>query len=182
MKGFHRQDRWLSLCGLNCGLCPMRAGGHCGGCGNGNQSCPIARCSLEQGGPEYCSQCGRYPCERYQKMDQYDTFITSQRQKADLERVLLMGPEAYGREQREKAELLETLLARYNDGRRKTFYFLAVNLLELPELREALARAEGREGFAGLGEKERCRAVAEELQAAADKRGVLLRLRKKKNK
>ena len=57
-----------------------------------------------------------------------------------------------------------------------------MNLLELPELREALARAEGREGFAGLGEKERCRAVAEELQAAADKRGVLLRLRKKKNK
>lgn len=182
MKNFHRQDRWLSLCGLNCGLCPMKAGGHCGGCGNGNQSCPIARCSLEQGGPEYCIQCGRYPCERYENMDQYDTFITSQRQKADLERVLLIGPEAYGREQKEKAALLETLLARYNDGRRKTFYFLAVNLLELPELREALARAEGREGFAGLGDKERCRAVAEELQAAADKRGVLLRLRKKKNK
>ncbi len=51
--------------------------------------------------------------------------------------------------QGEKAELLEKLLAQYNDGRRKTFCFLAVNLLELPELRAAMARAEGRAGFAG---------------------------------
>ena len=42
--------------------------------------------------------------------------------------------------QGEKAELLEKLLAQYNDGRRKTFCFLAVNLLELPELRAAMAR------------------------------------------
>ncbi len=50
MKGFERENQLLSLCGLNCGLCPMRIGGYCGGCGNGNQSCRIARCSLEQGG------------------------------------------------------------------------------------------------------------------------------------
>ncbi len=50
MKGFERENQLFSLCGLNCGLCPMRIGGYCGGCGNGNQSCRIARCSLEQGG------------------------------------------------------------------------------------------------------------------------------------
>lgn len=80
----------------------------------------------------------------------------------------------------EKAELLEKLLAQYNDGRRKTFYFLAVNLLELPELRAAMARAEGRAGFAGLSSQARCRAVAEEIQGAADKRGIPLKLRRKK--
>ena len=53
MKGFVRKDQRLSLCGLNCGLCPMRLGGHCGGCGAGNQSCKIARCSLEHGGVTY---------------------------------------------------------------------------------------------------------------------------------
>ncbi len=57
MKGFKRENRLLSLCGLNCGLCTMKLGGHCGGCGNGNQSCKIARCSLEHGGVEYCFQC-----------------------------------------------------------------------------------------------------------------------------
>lgn len=53
MKGFERENLWLSLCGL----CTMRLGGHCGGCGNGNQSCRIARCSLEHGKVEYCFQC-----------------------------------------------------------------------------------------------------------------------------
>ncbi len=63
MKGFKRKNQFLSLCGLNCGLCPMRLGKHCGGCGNGNQSCAIARCSLEQGDVEYCYECKEYPCE-----------------------------------------------------------------------------------------------------------------------
>ena len=43
MKGFVRENQLLSLCGLNCGLCPMFLGKYCGGCGNGNQSCSIAR-------------------------------------------------------------------------------------------------------------------------------------------
>mgnify|MGYP007039300262 CR=1 FL=1 len=42
MKGFERKNQLFSLCGLNCGLCPMRLGNYCGGCGNGNQSCGIA--------------------------------------------------------------------------------------------------------------------------------------------
>ena len=46
MKGFERKNQLFSLCGLNCGLCPMRLGNYCGGCGNGNQSCGIAKCSL----------------------------------------------------------------------------------------------------------------------------------------
>lgn len=44
MNGFQRKNQLLSLCGLNCGLCPMLLGNHCGGCGNGNQSCKIAKC------------------------------------------------------------------------------------------------------------------------------------------
>ncbi len=35
MKDFTRTDLSFSLCGLNCGLCPMRLGGHCPGCGGG---------------------------------------------------------------------------------------------------------------------------------------------------
>lgn len=45
MKGFKRNNQLLSLCGLNCGLCPMHIDGYCPGCGGGagNQSCRIAR-------------------------------------------------------------------------------------------------------------------------------------------
>ena len=57
MKGFTREHTEFSLCGLACLLCPMQVGGYCLGCGGGagNQSCAIARCSLEQGGPEVIS-------------------------------------------------------------------------------------------------------------------------------
>ncbi|WP_331473727.1 DUF3795 domain-containing protein [Clostridioides difficile] len=61
---------------MNCGLCPMLLGNYCGGCGNGNQSCRIAKCSLEQGQIEYCYECRQYPCEKYQHIDDYDSFIT----------------------------------------------------------------------------------------------------------
>ena len=48
MKNFKRDNLLFSLCGLNCGLCPMKIDGYCPGCGGGagNQSCKIARCSM----------------------------------------------------------------------------------------------------------------------------------------
>ena len=47
MKGFVRINQLLSLCGLNCSLCPMFLDNDCKGCGNGNQPCKIARCSID---------------------------------------------------------------------------------------------------------------------------------------
>ena len=93
MKGFERKNQLFSLCGLNCGLCPMLLGNYCGGCGNGNQSCRIAKCSLEHGQIEYCYECRQYPCEKYQHIDDYDSFITHKRRKADLERAKNIGIE-----------------------------------------------------------------------------------------
>ena len=59
MKDFTREHTEFSLCGLNCLLCPMQVGGYCPGCGGGpgNQSCAIARCSLDLGGHAFCSDC-----------------------------------------------------------------------------------------------------------------------------
>ncbi len=172
MKGFVRTDLWFSLCGLNCGLCPMRLGGHCGGCGAGNQSCKIARCGMEHG-VDYCYQCPAYPCETYGEPGGYDSFITGQNRLRDMEKARAMGPEAYGREQEAKAELLRYLLARYQDGRKKTLYCVAVNLLELPELRRALEQAEQ------AAEEERPERLAQALRQAAQERGLALKLRRK---
>ena len=135
MKGFARNNQYFSLCGLNCKLCSMNISGHCGGCGFGNQSCPIARCSLEHGKPEYCFQCSEYPCEKYANIDEYDSFITHRNQKADLEKMQRIGEENYNAEQVEKRQILDRLLAEYNDGRKKTLFCLAVNLLPLEDLR-----------------------------------------------
>lgn len=106
MKGFKRDNQLFSLCGMNCGLCPMHIGGHCGGCGEGNQSCRIAKCSLEHGNVEYCFDCPDFPCDKYDGIDDSDSFITHKNQKADLEKARLIGIANYNKEQQEKIEIL----------------------------------------------------------------------------
>ncbi len=179
MKGFKRENRLLSLCGLNCGLCTMKLGGHCGGCGNGNQSCKIARCSLEHGGVEYCFQCPEYPCGKYQDIDKYDSFITHRNQRADLERARSMGLEEYNRVQEEKARILDYLLTTCNDGRRKSLFCTAVNLLELSDLNEAEGLLRDVE-MSRASLKERGAYAAELLNGMAESKGVSLRLRRRK--
>lgn len=172
MKGFSRNNPYPSLCGLNCKLCSMNISGHCGGCGFGNQSCPIARCSLEHGKPEYCFQCSEYPCDRYAHIDEYDSFITHMNQKADLEKMQKIGEEAYNAEQVEKRNILGRLLAEYNDGRKKTLFCLAVNLLPLEDLRTVFA-----DGDMDLSIKDRAKLMEKRLK---EKSSVELKLRKKK--
>lgn len=176
MKGFVRRDPYLSLCGLNCKLCSMELGGHCGGCGYGNQSCAIARCSLEHGGVAYCIQCPGYPCGRYETIDARDSFITHLHKKTDMEKLQRVGSERYAAEQREKRGILDRLLAGYNDGRKKTLFCLAVNLLELDDLRAILEKAD-RE-TEELPQKEKAAYAADLLQKCAARSGIVLKLRK----
>lgn len=180
MKEFKRENRLFSLCGLNCGLCPMFLGNYCGGCGNGNQSCRIAKCSIEQGKIEYCFVCKQYPCEKYQHFDEYDSFITHRRRKADLEKAQRIGIAQYNLEQQEKAEILNYMLSNYNDGRRKNFFCVAVNLLELSELREAIDQIRANNEFPSLPIKAQCSYAADVFQEIAGRRNVELKLLKKK--
>lgn len=180
MKGFERENQLFSLCGLNCGLCPMLLGKYCGGCGNGNQSCKIARCSLEHDKVEYCFECPKYPCEKYQYIDEYDSFITHRRRKADLDKAKSIGIEKYNLEQQEKIQILSHLLSNYNDGRRKNFFCVAVNLLELSEIQEAVKQIQSNDGLCSLPFKEQCLYVAEVFQGIADRRDIKLKLFKKK--
>ena len=179
MKGFERKNQLLSLCGLNCALCPMLLGKHCGGCGNGNQSCKIAKCSLEHGKIEYCYECEHYPCDTYQNIDEFDSFITHQRQKADLEKAQRIGHEQYNLEQQEKMKILLYLLSNYNDGRRKNLFCVAVNLLELSELQEALNEIQSNRELPLFPIKEQCSYVADVIQKIADRNHIKLKLIKK---
>ncbi|MDE7009959.1 MAG: DUF3795 domain-containing protein [Oscillospiraceae bacterium] len=181
MKGFQREDLSFSLCGLNCALCPMKLDGHCPGCGGGtgNQSCKIARCSLEHGGAAYCFQCGEYPCGMCGGIDRFDSFITHQRQLADMEKAREMGPERYGAELEEKERILRFLLENFNDGRRKTLFCVGVNLLELEALWEISAQLANLE-VDSLPLKEKGAYAARLFQEAAGRQGLDLKLRRKK--
>lgn len=181
MKGFSRQDTEFSLCGLACLLCPLQVGGYCPGCGGGpgNQSCPIARCSLERGGLEFCRDCAAYPCARYEAFDAADSFVPHSRRAADLARAGELGPEAFRAGLREKRAILDALLADWNDGRRKTLYCAAAYLLDREALRRVREALAARSDLDGAPARDRAQAAAALLQAEADRAGVSLKLRKK---
>ncbi len=181
MEGFAREDRRFSLCGLNCALCPMQLGNYCPGCGGGpgNQPCAMARCSLQKGKPEYCFQCGEYPCALYVGIEEYDSFISHKNQMLDMRRMQQEGRDAYVAVLEEKRKILLFLLKHYNDGRRKTLFCQAVNLLELPRL-QCMLEALAQQAPAGQGEpKQRAALAAAMLENEADGAGVSLKLRKK---
>ena len=182
MRGFNRQNQLLSLCGLNCGLCPMFLNKNCPGCGggDGNQSCKIAKCSMEHGGVEYCFQCSEYPCEKQKHIDDFDSFITHRNQKSDLEKAQRIGIDAYNAEQIEKSKILDILLSGYNDGRKKTLFCTAVNLLDVRDLREVLRQIKDSIDVDTLTLKEKSAFAAGLLQAVAAKKNIDLKLRKKK--
>ena len=136
---------------------------------------------MEHGGVEYCFQCSQYPCEKYDHIDDFDSFITTRRQKVDLEKARQLGIEAYNTEQIEKARILDVLLSGYNDGRKKTLFCLAVNLLELQELQAVLREIECRSDMETLTLKEKSAFVARLLQDAASHREIDLKLHKKKS-
>ena len=97
MKGFTRMETRFSLCGLNCDLCSMHLGGYCPGCGGGagNQSCTMAKCSLEHGGIQFCWECREYPCPRYDGIDDWDSFVPHRSRQQDIAKVRELGLEAY---------------------------------------------------------------------------------------
>lgn len=83
-----------------------------------------------------------------------------------------IGEEAYNAEQIEKHQILDRLLEEYNDGRKKTLFCLAVNLLPLEDLRTVFE-----DGDPEIPVKDRARQMEKRLK---ERSCVELKLRKKK--
>jgi len=95
----------------------------------------------------------------------------------DMDKVKQIGLDAYETELNSKVQILGELLENYDDGRRKSFFCLAVNLLELVDLNLVMERI-GNEVEPQAPVKEKAAAAVRLVQDMADSRGVLLKLRK----
>ncbi len=187
MKGYVREYPLFSLCGLNCGLCPnYHSGGasRCVGCAAEetffHASCAILACAARHGNIAYCYLCEEYPCKRYENADAADSFISHQNQFKDMEKAKAIGLNAYQFELNEKVEMLQTLLQNYNDGRRKSFFCTAVNLLELQDVRDVMVQIAAAANQAdALAIKEKAAIAVNLFQKMAEKREISLKLRKK---
>lgn len=147
MKQYDRVTPQFSLCGLNCSLCPrFRTTGssRCPGCGGmdffeKHPACGIISCSQRHDGVEYCFHCSEYPCARYTGPNNKDSFITYQHVPSDMDAAKTFGLAAYLDQLTKKSHILDTLLAEWDNGRLKSYFCLAVNILPLPELEVAMS-------------------------------------------
>jgi hypothetical protein len=97
---------------------------------------------------------------------------------ADLEKARTEGIKKYRKELNRKVEILEFLLENYNDGKRKNFYCLVVNLLPLSDSEMIIKEISG--GIEGSGgeQKERIARIVDLYETVAKKRKIELALRK----
>lgn len=175
----------FSACGLNCGLCPRchtNGKSKCPGCsgagfGAVHPTCGLLSC-CQRRGIEYCFLCEEYPCKKYNGADLSDSFITHKNQLRDLNKAKEIGMEIYENELNEKVVILEELLKNYDDGRRKSFYCTAVNLLDLQDVKAVMARM-GDATDLEMPLKMKAAAAIRLFEETAEKRGVSLQLRKK---
>ena len=88
-----------------------------------------------------------------------------------MEKIQNTGEDAYNAEQIKKRQILDRLLSEYNDGRKKTLFCLAVNLLPLNDLRAVFDKED-----MDIPLKERARLMEERLKGRSE---TELKLRKK---
>ena len=174
---FRRTDSLFSLCGLNCNLCPAFVRGECGGCFSDSpcyRTCPLAPCSVEHGNVEYCFLCEEYPCKKYEGFDEHDSMVLHRNIRKDVEKAKLIGIEAYKEQQREKKKILDRLLEAYDDEHKDVFFCLAVNMLEIADLKDVLDQAE--KTAKDLDLSDRAKIVEQLLYAHAKNRNIVLEL------
>ena len=94
-----------------------------------------------------------------------------------MDKAKRIGMEAYKAELDEKVKILEGLLKDYNDGRSKSFYCLAVNLLELQDAKAVMVQII-QEVDLKATLKTRAAAAVRLFEEMAIQRGISLKLRK----
>ena len=185
----------IGCCGLDCGLCPRyytAGSSRCPGCAGPDffekhPSCGYITCCVKKKGLEVCAQCGEFPCTKFEawlgNLEQYDSFLTHQRTRPNLDSIRTHGIESFMKQQRKRMTLLNTMLESFDDGRAKSFYCVAATLLPVTALEESLHRAQEqvKKDNARSGDiKDRAAILRGLLDDCAAKTGVELKLRQKR--
>ncbi len=191
MRTYERENPLLSACGLNCGLCPRfytEGSSRCAGCGGKHAdgafffetrpTCSVVTCNKKRD-ISFCFLCDDFPCEKLEKAECFDSFITHRNMLTDLAKAKEIGITAYTAALQEKMQILQLLLTDYNDGRKKSFYCNIVNLLPLEDLKSIMAKLVAETKNANLPVKEKATLATSLLQNKADALSIDIALRKK---
>jgi ACT domain-containing protein len=175
------------VCGLSCRLCPAYnaekswCGGGCKTKTRMAVGCPFITCALKKKGVEFCWDCGESTtCGKWKRHREYgkkrDSFKCYQTLESDIAFIMENGVAAFEKLQKEREKLLKAMLKEFNDGRSKSYYCIAATVMDIAELKRALADA--RMKSIGLDIKGKSGAMHSILDAIARKKGYNLTLRK----
>ena len=176
-----RKHPVFSLCGLNCCLCPRyntEGKSKCPGCGGKDfnlkhPSCAVINCNKKKDNVEFCFQCKSYPCKKYTKENNEDSFITYKNVMKDFndcEKYI----NKYIDKLNKKTLILERLLKEHNNGRLKNFYCIAVNLLEIQDLENVIKSVED----LSISKEDKIKLIVDLLNDVASRNNISLKLRK----
>lgn len=190
MKAYTRKTPQFSLCGLNCCLCPRyrtTGSSRCPGCGGvdfyeKHPVCGIISCSNKHDGVEYCFQCKEYPCARYTRQNNQDSFITYRHVPMDMDIAKTNGLESYIDQLSKKSLILDRLLETWDNGRLKSYFCQTVNLFTLKDLEAAMTALDNlkqQQGFNTTGDPSVYGRLAKEyFDTLAAAKSISLQLRR----
>jgi hypothetical protein len=177
----------IGICGLSCRLCPWfhkEGENRCGGCKSKFRlaaGCTFIRCAFRKKGLEFCWDCDESAeCKKWSKHREFskqrDSFKCYQKLEEDILFILSNGVKAFEEDQKNREELLKQMLTEFNEGRSKSYYCIAATVMEIDELKDALAKAKNKSK--GLGIKEKAKVLRSLLDEIAKNKNYVLKLRK----
>lgn len=177
----------IGCCGIDCGLCPRfhtKGNSTCPGCGGLNfkdkhPSCGFLTCCVIKNGHEVCSDCNEYPCKRFDsEKNGFDSFVTHKKVFANLNQIKVNGIKNFINSQRVRIDILNYLLANFDNGHSKNFFCISCTLLPIDKLQEIYKFAKTLNE--GIEIKEKCNQIKGSLKKIADSWDIELKLNKKK--
>jgi hypothetical protein len=171
-----KKNNLAGCCGISCGLCPRfqsKAKSKCLGCGpDGHCSyCSIFRCCVLKRNYETCADCSEFPCNKFDKWFDSDSFVTHYKCFSNIKNIKKLGFKKFFEEQEERKKLLEMILEKYNPGRCTSLYCQACALMNMESLQEAVAKIE-------IVKQDKAKLFKNLIQELAEKEKLNLKLRK----
>ncbi len=120
---------------------------------------------------ETCADCPEFPCEKFAKWFDADSFVTHCKCLPNIQKIKNVGVKEFLKEQEERKQLLEIMLAKYNPGQCVSLYCLACALMSVASLKKALKQVESAKG-------DKAKAFKILIQELAGKEKVDLKLRR----
>lgn len=179
--------REIGICGLSCRLCPhyhISTKSRCPGCKSDDRikvGCPFITCAIKRKGIEFCWHCSKSEtCEKWKNHRKagrkIDSFKCYQKLEDDIAFIHKKGIVEFEKKQKHREKLLRGMLAGFNEGLSRSYYCIAVTVMEIEDLE--LALTEAKQKSIGMDIKGKSRILHYILDDIARKKNYCLKLRK----